>query len=51
METEPIVERGERMRCVMPSEMREEIMNGVRGWLTADNVIDVEGSMNEELDE
>ena len=39
------------MRCEMPSEMREEMMSGVRGWVTAHNVIDAEGSMNEELDE
>ena len=35
----------------MPSEMREEMMRGVRGWVTADNAIDAEGSMNENLDE
>ena len=39
------------MRCEMPSEIREEMLNGVRGWVTADNAIDAEGSMNEELDE
>ena len=38
-------------RCEMPSEMREEMMSGVRGWVTVDNVIDAEGSRNEELDE
>ena len=51
MESEPIVERGEMMRCEIPSEMREEMVSGVRGWVTADNAIDAEGSMNEELDE
>ena len=49
--SETIVERGEMMRCEMPSEMREEMMSGVRGWVTTDNAIDAEGSMNEELDE
>ena len=39
------------MRCEMPTEMREEMLNGVRGWVTEDNAIDAEGSMNEELDE
>ena len=52
MESAPIVERGEMMRCEMPSEMREEMMSGVRGWGTAVNVLDAEGvgmcnSMNE----
>ena len=51
MESEPIVERGEMMRCEMPSEMREEMMSGVPGWVTANNAIDAEGSMNEGLDE
>ena len=51
MESEPIVERGEMMRCESPSEMREEKMSGVRRWVTADNAIDAERSMNEELDE
>ena len=51
MESEPIVERGEMMRCEMPSEMLEENLNGLRGWVTADNAIDAEGSMNGELDE
>ena len=51
MESEPVLERGEMMRCEMPSEMREERMIGVRGWVTADNAIDAEWSMNEELDE
>ena len=41
----------EIMRCEMPSEMREEMMSGVRVWVTADNAIDAEGSMNEELNE
>ena len=51
MESEPIVERGEMMRCEMPSEMCEEMMSGVRGWARADNAIDAEGSRYEELDE
>ena len=51
MESEPVVEREEMMRCEMPSEMREEMMSGVRAWVTGDNAIDAEGSMNEELDE
>ena len=51
MESEPVVERGEMMRCEMPSEMREEMVSGVRGWVTAANAIDAEGSVNEELDE
>ena len=51
MESEPIVECGEMIRCEMPSEMREEMMSGVRGWVTADNAIDADGSMNEELHE
>ena len=34
------------MRCEMPSEMREEMLSGVRGWVTADNAIDAEGRMN-----
>ena len=49
MESETIVERGEMMRCEMPSEMGEEMMSGVRGWVTADNAIDAVGSMNEDL--
>ena len=51
MESEPIVERGEMMRCEMPSEMREEVMSGLRGWVTADNANDAEVSMYAELDE
>ena len=51
MESEPIIDRGEMMRCEMPSEMRDEKMSGVRRWVTADSAIDAEGSMNEELDE
>ena len=51
MEIEHILERGEMMRCEMPSEMREEMMSGARGWVTADNASDAEGSMNDELDE
>ena len=31
------------MRCEMPSEMCEEMMSGVRGWVTADSAIDAEG--------
>ena len=51
MESEPIFERGEMMRCEMPSLMREEMMSGVRGWVTADNAIEAEGCRYEELDE
>ena len=43
MESEHIVERGEMMRCEMPSEMHEEMMSGVRGCVTADKAIDAEG--------
>ena len=39
------------IQCEMPSEMREEMMSGVRGWVTADNAIDAEASLNAELDE
>ena len=39
------------IRCEMPIEMGEEMLSGVRGWVTPDNAIDAEGCMNEELDE
>ena len=51
MESEPILKRGGMMRSEMPSEMREEMVSGVRGWVTTDNAIDAEGSMNGEPDE
>ena len=48
MESEPIVECGEMMRCEMPSEMREEMMSGVQGWVTTVNASNAEWRMNED---
>ena len=36
------------MRCEMPSEMREEMMSGVQGWVTTVNAINAEWRMNED---
>ena len=39
------------IRCEMPIEMGEEMLSGVRGWVTAHNALDADGSLNWELDE